>query len=164
MAGVTMDGVLMADGNPPQLFRRMMVTKLRQSLAAVQSAPQFLPTQVRDQALHILSYGLKKEARDVEGCWKSTRYLLLEMAPRMELMGHRLDWLPFLKQAANAAQHNGDIHTLAHSQLFVAQMLRQISEFQEASQWAKESISNFSNAALPNGQAAALNELAWVEM
>ena len=114
MDGVLMDGAAMADGNPPQLFRRMMVTKLRQSLAAVQATPQFLPTQVRDQALHILSYGLKKEARDVEGCWKSTRYLLLEMAPRMELMGHRLDWLPFLKQAANAAQHNGDIHTFTH--------------------------------------------------
>jgi hypothetical protein len=52
MGDVTMDGVLtgvaMADGNPPQLFRRMMVTKLRQSLAAVQATPQFLPTQVRD--------------------------------------------------------------------------------------------------------------------
>ena len=118
-AGCQMDGVTWVAYWLTQspCFFAVMVTKLRQNLAAVQSAPQFLPTQVRDQALHILSYGLKDDSFTSDASWFVTRDLLSKMAPRMELMGHRYDWVPFLEKGIAIAQRFDEISRVAEYQL-----------------------------------------------
>ena len=162
MAGVTIAGVAMADNNPPQLFRRMMVTKLRQSLAAVQATPQFLPTQVRDQALHILSYGLKEEAIPTNERWTVTRNLLLELAPHMELMGHRLDWIPYLEQGFREGEKRDETQTVGECQLQLGLIYRLLGEFDQSQRWVKSSIDSFVSSCDKYGQARGYLELAWI--
>lgn len=78
----------------PSLFRVFIEQALKRSLAQVQCCPGPLSEDVRDQALHAVSFGLK-----LAPAWALTRALLIELAPKMEQMGHRDDWLPYLKAA-----------------------------------------------------------------
>lgn len=162
MDGLAMDSITMDSGHFPQLFRKMMATKLRQSLCAVQSSPQSLPSDVRDQALHILSYALKEDALASEATWQITRDLLLALAPRMELMGHRYDWMPFLEKAAEYCQKCEEIADLAEFQLQIALIYRLSNQLDLAQQLAQYSIDNYSIVNQPYNQARALAELAWI--
>lgn len=153
-----MDGM-----NFPQLFRKMLVTKLRQSLSAVQSAPMTLPAPIRDQALHILSYALNKDAVEESVAWPLTSKLLLELAPRMELMGHRLDWMPFLERGIVASQLQNESKAAAEYELQLGILYRLVSQFDVAVDHVERSIQHFASLGDKRGEARSLNEFAWIK-
>ncbi len=142
----------------PAFFRTMIGTLSRQSLEAVESASYSLSVTVRDQALHVLNFAMQWD-----GAWSLASKLLLALAPKMELMGHRHDWIPYLKWGAEQAEQRGELQIVAECQLQIGLLYRMLSEFGIAQSWVKTSIDHFKTGGERRGQARALNELAWIE-
>jgi len=140
------------------LFRTFIEQALKRSLAQVQDCLGPLPTDMRDQALHALSFGLKHTT-----AWPLTRSLLLVLAPKIEQIGHRHDWLAILQTAYSIGEKAGDLDFLAECQLQMAILHRLLSEFAEARRLVAASIENFIKLKQLHNQARACNELAWLE-
>ncbi len=147
----------------PHIFRKMIATRIRRSVDAVRLAPTVLPDDIRDQALHILSFALKEEMCDADAAWQQTRALLFELAPRMEQMGYRHDWIPVLEDGVARSQQRKDLAAAAEFQLQVGILYRMVSDFEQARKQVTNSIENFAAVGDKRGQAQALNELAWIE-
>lgn len=145
------------DAPYPTLFRTFIEMVLKRSLAQVQACSGPLPEDVRDQALHALSFGLK-----LATVWPLTRTLLLDLAPRMEQMGHRDDWLPYLEQGITCSQHCADLLTAAELQLQVGYLQRLCNRFAAAQHSLHASAEAFSAMGQLDGQARALNHLAYL--
>ncbi|MBX3012175.1 MAG: tetratricopeptide repeat protein [Caldilineaceae bacterium] len=141
----------------PALFRTFIEQTLRRSLAQVQACGGLLPDDIRDQALHALSFGLKHTIN-----WPLTRALLLCLGPQMEQIGYRYQWLPFLTGAITSSESMGDLAFTAECQLQIATLYRLLSQFEQAHCWAQASLANFTQLAHSRDQARVLNELAWL--
>lgn len=141
----------------PEFFRAGIQRTLQQSLAQVQAGPGHLSAPTRDQALHILSFALK-----LDDAWPLTRTLLLDLAPKMEQMGHRDDWLPYLEVGVEKCQQYNDLAAKAELSLQIGYLYQLRSHFEPARQWFARSIEFFTATADNSGRARALNHLAFV--
>jgi tetratricopeptide (TPR) repeat protein len=135
-------------------LRRNLIYVQRQ----VSAVDQQLPNELRVQALHTLSYGMGE--RDL---WPLVRALLLAVAPKMELGGHREDWLPYLQQGLAQSQAMQDSAATAECHLQLGLIHRLLSDFDSARRQLTASIGAAATAGEWRTQARALNELAWLE-
>jgi len=140
------------------LFTHYMIAGVETVLARVQAAPYVVPEADRQQAWHLLSFALK-----VEAAWPATRALLLALAPKMELAGFREEWIPYLDKGRERAQQLGDLQVVAECELQIGMLYRLMSRLEEAYGWTTNSIEHFALHHDPQGQARALNELAWLD-
>lgn len=135
---------------------------LRRNLIYIQrlvhTADQQLSDEVRTQALHTLSYAMAE--RDL---WPLVRELLLALAPKMELGGHREDWLPYLTQWLDQSRLMADLSAMAECHLQLGLIYRLLSNFGAAREQLVASIALAQESGERRQQARALNELAWLE-
>lgn len=141
----------------PTLFRQYIVNSVQATLAAIPQDDALLTTEARDRALHVLSFALKWA--DV---WPSTRDVLLLLAPKLEQAGHRDDWLPYLEAGITLSQACADPGAEAELSLAIGQLYRLVSRFAQARAWLTASRQTFASLGDDQGQARALNQLAYV--
>lgn len=140
----------------PALFRLALLRTLTRSLTQVQSAASDLTESVRDQALHILTFALK-----LDDAWPTVRDLLLQLAPHMERLGHRDDWLPYLEQGVTQSRQQRDSAAEAELSLQIGYLYHLRSQFEQAHSWFTRSLKCFQTIADTPGQARALNQMAF---
>src|SRR5688500_9925781 len=75
----------------PALFRAYVLRGLQHVLACVRATADLLADDVREEALHTLSFALR-----LDDAWPLVRDLLLAMAPKLEQVGYRDDWILYL--------------------------------------------------------------------
>ncbi len=135
---------------------------LRRNLIYIQrlvhATDQQLSDEVRTQALHTLSYAMAEL-----DLWPLVRELLLALAPKMELGGHREDWLPYLTQGLEQSKMMGDLKTAAECHLQMGLLYRLVSNFGAAREHLVASIDLAQEIGEAHQQARSLNELAWLE-
>jgi tetratricopeptide (TPR) repeat protein len=141
-----------------ETFRNYIHWGTEHALAQVQATPGLLSDEVRTQALHLLSYAL-----DLADAWPSARDLLLAMAPKMEMAGHRDSWIVYLKKGLAQGAAVGD--RIAEAQLHrqLAFLLQLRSKFDQARFHYTASAMSFAEAGDPYRQAQVLGRLAHIE-
>lgn len=143
--------------NYPRVFCDFILRTLQGSLAQVQAAGNVLSDDLRDQALHILTFALK-----LEEAWPFTRTLLINLAPKLEQMGHRDDWMPYLEQGLQYSQALGDQETLARLHLQLGMLYQFRAKYDQACFHLTQSTERFAALNQRGEQAETLNRLAHI--
>jgi len=146
-----------ASNHYPQIFRAFILRTLQGSVAQVQTSGQALSTVVRDQALHTLTFALK-----LTEAWPLTRTLLLELAPKMEQMGQRDEWIPYLEQGLQQSQQFNDREAVAYLHLQLGMLYQFRADYEQAVTHLTQSVAGYAQLDLPQRQAEALNRLAYI--
>ncbi len=141
----------------PTLFEQYVVRSIQATLDAIPADALFLAVEVRDRAMHLLSFGL-----EVDAAWAHVRDLILCIAPKMEQAGHREDWMDYLERGVALSRAQNDRNAEAELSLSIGELMRLRSEFELARQWLNGSIAKFAALNEKQGEARALNELAFV--
>lgn len=140
------------------LFRTYVANSARAALSTISADGSILPDEVRIRALHVLSFGLEWDA-----AWPAVRDLLLRMAPKMEQAGFRDEWLTYLESGVQQSQRCADRRAEAELRLYIGELHRLRSRFDQARHWLTTSADLFVALDAPQGQARALNELAFLD-
>ncbi len=140
-----------------QLFSEFVAQSVSATLALFDPAAVALTAEERDRLLHVLSYALHLDA-----AWAETRILLLQVAPKMEQAGHRDDWIPYLASGVDLSRQQHDRLAEAELSLYIGELFRLLSKFDLARVWLDGSIAGFTALGANQGQARALNQLAFV--
>lgn len=136
------------------LFRTYLTGSIQQSMERVQAVKYAIPDADRKQAWHVLSYAL-----EVDALWEETRELLLALAPRMELMGFRFDWMPYLEQGVARGRACGDAHGVARLGLEIGLLWQRVGEYEKSKQWLGQAEAVFARHNDARHRALALNRL-----
>jgi tetratricopeptide (TPR) repeat protein len=144
--------------DPTATFERLLLKTVEQTLAEVTVGGALLTPAERAQALHVLSFALENRA-----AWPLARDLLLTLAPIMEQLGHRTDWIPYLERGLQVSENRGEAQSAGECQLQLGLLYRLLGEFDQAQQWVKGSIASFGLTGDQHGQARAYLELAWID-
>jgi len=155
---MVLDKVMNAVDDFPSLFRQYITNSLEVTLAAIPRDGALLSAEIRDRALHVLSFALKQP-----DFWPCTRDLLLLLAPKLEQAGHREDWLPYLTAGLKQSLALGDVQTEAELGLQVGRLHYLCSQFVEAEAQLNRSLTLFTARGDRHGQARSHNELAWLD-
>lgn len=139
-------------------FLPYLAAAMQLSLRAVQGAGAIVPDAEREQAWHLLSYALRHQE-----AWSLARQLLLTLAPKMEQVGFRSDWLAYLQQGVACADQLGDTGGAAEINLHIGQLHRLTSQFEAARQVLGQSLAYFHTVGDNRGRVRVLNHLAYVE-
>lgn len=118
---------------------------------------QALSAESREQAWHLLDYGLK-----LSHGWEVVGKLLLALAPHMERAGFRHDWLPYLERGVICSRHAEDAASEAQLSLYIGRLHRLRGEWAAAREWLATSAALCQQRNDPRGRALALNQLAYV--
>jgi tetratricopeptide (TPR) repeat protein len=144
-------------GDFPARFKTYVVRSVHAALTRVKEQPPLLPDEVRERALHVLTYAFK-----LPEAWPGTRELLLALLPKMELIGHSGEWMDCLTQGARYSRACGDNEAAAEFSWQLGYLYRQQSQFEQARKRLLASAEGFTQINQARGQARALNELAFV--
>lgn len=142
--------------NYATIFRDYVINSIQNTLAKIPPG-EILSPEERDQALHVLSYALKRP-----GVWSDTRDLLLALAPKMEQAGMRDEWIPYLEQGLEHSQAHGDDEATAELHYHLGILYESRGEYEQAHSQFEASASYFADLGLSLSQAQALNRLAYV--
>lgn len=143
--------------NPSVLFRDYVVRSVRAALSRIDVTTTTLPDDVRERALHCLSFSFK-----LAEAWPVTRDLLLAMAAPMEQGGHRDDWIPYLEQGVQQSHLLGDVQAEAELRLHLGYLFQLLGKFREAYVQVMVSVKQFDEVDNFRNQAKALNRLAYI--
>lgn len=141
----------------PALFQQYVLRSMTLAHTMLEDEGTHFSDEARDRSLHLLTFAMTQE-----NAWLATRDLLLRLAPKMEQAGHRDDWLPYLERGVAQSRQHEDRWVEAELSLYIGELLRLRSKFQLARQWLDSSIATFTTLGETQGQARALNELAFV--
>ncbi len=136
------------------LFEEYVVRSIQATRDAIPADALFLEVEVRERAMHLLSFGL-----EVDAAWAHVRDLILCIAPKMEQAGHREDWLEYLTEGLACSQQQNDNLSTAEFQWHIGHLQRLQSQFVLARQNLNASAATFAVVGNPRGQARAWNEL-----
>jgi tetratricopeptide (TPR) repeat protein len=142
----------------PALFRATLVRSTQASadeVTAVGAAP--LPEDVRDRALHLLSFAL-----NLPEAWPPARDLLIALAPQMERAGHRQDWMPYLERGIAQSRACGDVAAEGELRLQLGFLHQLLAQLDAAVAQLRASTECFAAAQRPRDHARAMNRLAYV--
>ncbi|MCB0127092.1 MAG: hypothetical protein KDE58_32750, partial [Caldilineaceae bacterium] len=139
-------------------FKRYLRRNISYVQRMVAATNQPLAEEMRQQALHTLSYAFGEA-----DLWPLVRELLQALAPKMELAGHREDWLPYLQRGREESERFGDATLAAECNLQIGIIYRLLSDFAEARKNFTASIAQAAQNQDIHNQARGLNELAWLE-
>lgn len=138
----------------PTLFEQYVVRSIQATRDAIPADALFLEVEVRERAMHLLSFGL-----EVDAAWAKVRDLILCIAPKMEQAGHREDWMDYLAEGLACSQRQKDALATAELQWHVGHLQRLQSQFMAARENLNASAATFAAVGNPRGQARAWNEL-----
>lgn len=136
------------------IFTSYIINGARGALAQVQESRGPVPEEVRAQAWHLLDYAL-----GVDAAWPQVRELLLELAPKMEMAGHRHEWLPFLQTGVERSAVLNDRPVEAQLCLAVGKLLRLENRYAEAGNWLVRAVDGFRGLDDRRSLAAVHNQL-----
>lgn len=139
------------------LFHRYISRSIESLYTRIGPDLQELSNETREQAWHLLDYGLKLTLG-----WEVVRKLLLALAPRMERDGFRHDWLPFLERGVALSQRVQDGSGEAQLSLYIGRIYRLRSEYVTAKEWFEASATICERLGDKGGRAKALNQLAYI--
>jgi tetratricopeptide (TPR) repeat protein len=137
------------------IFERYVCAGLRQSLRRVQSAAARVPEGDRQQAWHVLSYGLT-----IGGAWAEARDLLLSLSPMMEQAGFRDDWISYLTVGFEQAQAQGEPATQGEIAIQLGLLNQLASRYDESIRWLACAVAAFTQIEDPHHLGVAYNLLA----
>lgn len=139
------------------LFHRYIARSIDALYARMTPDLQELSTETREQAWHLLDYGLK-----LAQCWEVVCKLLLLIAPYLERDGFRHEWLPYLERGVAAGRRAGDVRSEAQLGLYAGRIYRLRGELNEAQRWFEASAALYGQLDDTRGRARALNQLGYV--
>lgn len=113
--------------------------------------------EARLRALNALSYALHRA-----DAWSAARDLLLAMATKMEMAGHRQDWLRCLAEGLHQSQQVGDRAAEAALSFYCGHLQRLMSHYPEAQTLLQASATIYASFGDQPGEAKALNQLAYL--
>lgn len=113
--------------------------------------------EARLRALNVLSYALNHAA-----AWDAARDLLLVMASKMEMAGHRQDWLLYLEEGLRQSQYLTDQPAEAALSFYCGHLQRLMSQYAEAEALLQSSATICASLGDQPGEAKALNQLAYL--
>lgn len=105
----------------PALFRANIVRTLQSvadALASQYAHSTTLPEDVRERALHLVSFALK-----LRDAWPQTRAVLLSLAPWMEIQGYWQSWGEVLQQGLKMAEALDDRQACARLNLQIGRTM-----------------------------------------
>ena len=134
-----------------------MTGGLQESLSRVQQHEHSVPEGDLRQALLLLDYGLKEE-----DAWPATRALILALAPKMEQMGYRQEWIPYLERGIAQSRCHDDRTSEGLLLYQLGLLYRLLGQHTSARIALEESYQIFDDLNEAVQQAKALNQLAYV--
>jgi tetratricopeptide (TPR) repeat protein len=137
------------------IFERYVCSGLRQSLHRVNRNGPRVPEEERQQAWHILSYGLA-----IDGAWVEARDLLLSLSPMMEQAGFRDDWISYLTVGFERAQAQGERLTQGEIAIQLGLLNQLASRYDESIRWLECAVVAFTEIDDPHYLGVAYNLLA----
>lgn len=137
-----------------EIFTTYIVNAARDALSRVQQNPGIITDKDRVQAWHLLGYAL-----GVEAAWPQVRQLLLDLAPKMEMAGHREEWLAFLRAGIERSVAQQDVTVQAQLSLAVGLILRLTNEYSEAEEWLNRALLGFQAGQETHGIASVYNQM-----
>ena len=140
-----------------QVFVGYMTNGLKESLARIQRHDNVVPDSDLRQALLLLDRGLQQDE-----AWDASRELLLELAPKMEQMGYRAGWIPYLERGIEQSNLQSDRMAAGTLHYQHGLLHRLIGRHDKARSSLEKSEQIFAEVGEPEHQAKALNQLAYV--
>jgi tetratricopeptide (TPR) repeat protein len=137
------------------LFLRYISTGLRQSLERVQATAPLISEAERQQAWHLLSYGLA-----VDSTWPEVRDLLLTLAPIMEQTGFRDEWMVYLEQGMAQARTQGDVSSAGQIAIQLGLLNQLVGRYTQADEGLQQTVKLLNDGADPHHRGVAYNLLA----
>lgn len=141
----------------PELFRTFIINSLKHVLNQVKQGKDILTSDIREQALHTLSY-----AFNIPKAWPDVRELLLTLAPIMEQAGYRDEWIPYLTQGINRSEQMNDMDSSAELHLQLGILYRLRGKYEKARIHSSAALTQFTHLDSLVNQARALNCLGHV--
>lgn len=135
-----MDAIAQQRRDSQDLFEQYATRGAKLLFMQIPEPTDVLPDVTKTRVLHLLTYLLKMPAQ-----WETTCPLLLRLAPHMEKMGHRQDWLALLQAGSLVAERQHDDQAMVHLALHIGYLHQLGGEFQNAYGWFKKGV-NYSSA------------------
>lgn len=111
----------------------------------------------RLRALNTLNY-----AKKVPEAWPQMYELLMTLAPKMEMAGHRNRWIEYLESGVACSQQQHDQRGKGELCLHIGYLCLLMGRYEEAKTWLNKSQICFCHIADTSGKGRALNRLAMV--
>jgi tetratricopeptide (TPR) repeat protein len=144
-------------GQYASLFERYVLRSVEAVYERICTAQGELTAEEREQAWHVLDYGLK-----TADAWPAARALLLALAPQMERAGFRHEWLPYLEAGVACSRTERDGAAEAQLSLHIGRLHRLRGELDEARRWFQAGAAHYRALGDKRGLAIVLNQLAYV--
>lgn len=148
--------------SPPEddfgaLFQHYLLRRTERLLDQVAADDQLLDEEVRSKALTALEFALEsQDAHALAG------KLLLAMAPKMERAGFRDEWMNYLKRWLACEAIQKDLACIGELEYQVGFLSQLCADFETAKEYLQKSRGTFASLDNVEGQARALNRLAFV--
>lgn len=140
-----------------QLFRTLAVRGVARALTLVKKEKGVPRPPVRNFAIHNLSYGLELPA-----AWDMVRTLLLLLAPSLERLGYRNDWIGYLEKGILQAHTMGDQETKAKLSFHLGVLYQYQTRYAAARHYLTECATYFIQVNHSYYWGKVLNRLAYV--
>jgi len=142
----------------PAVFRAHIQNNVRYALKQAPSAKDPPPpAHARAQMLLALDYAMA-----LPEIWPLTRALVLKLAPKMEQVGYRQEWIGYLQRALEQSKQANDIASEAALRMHLGELYRMMARFELAQKEIEQSLHLFKRLGDERGAAQALNRLAFL--
>ena len=144
--------------NISAVFQKHILNNVRfalQRLPAPAASPP--PPKDRELMLTALDYAL-----DSAETWSLTRKLILRLAPKMEQVGYREEWMSYLRRGIDQSKRQKDEAAEAELRLQLGEIYRMMALFPEARTEIEQSLRLFVKIEHTRGRIRALNRLAFL--
>ncbi|MBX3015414.1 MAG: tetratricopeptide repeat protein [Caldilineaceae bacterium] len=142
----------------PALFRQNIMRSVQAIWRRAQSeAPATLTEGMQARIFGVLDYAFHRQE-----VWPSLSQLLCTLAPKFDLAGYRLQWLPYLEKGIAASQSYHDHQTEATLSCELGQLYQRLSQLDQAEFFLERAVILAEAAVTPTLHALALQRLAEV--
>lgn len=141
----------------PELFQHYVQWGIEHLLAGVGQWEGRLSSELRERALHLLTFALR-----LEQTWPEASRLLLAISPALMQNGDWHEWLPNLEAALAQSQSQGDQATAAELCLQLGILNRWLANYAVAQSWFRQSADGFCAIGNDDKHAQVLNHLGFV--
>lgn len=146
------------DRNQKRFQRRIKrAAQVAQTQIEAEGPTTPISDEARLRAENILSYSLAEDE-----AWGETCALLLAMASKMEMAGHRQKWLEYLERGFVQSQRLGDQPAQAALSFYCGHLQRLMSRYEQAHSLLQSSATLYATLGNQQGEARALNQLAYL--
>ena len=140
------------------VFRRFIQNNVQYALSRLSPGDNAVPEpEDRQWMLQALDYAL-----EYPDAWPATRELVVALAPRMEQVGYREEWLGFLSRGIERSTEHGDEATEAELRLQLSILHQLLAQYDDARREMGISVQQFQKVGDERGRARASNRLAYV--